>query len=162
MSTNPKATSEYITPASRPPASTSMKKLICAGLPSATQNQGRTTFSCLPLWKKWWSVPGLESCVGDAEIGSDDLVVPAHLVGRAVGDLASIVEHYDALRDIHDHAHVVLDQHDGGAVMVVDVEDEAAHVLLFLEVHPGHRLVEEEQRRLGGQGAAELDALLQP
>ena len=48
-----------------------------------------------------------------------------------------------------------------GAEMVVDVEDEAAHVLLFLEVHAGHRLVEQQQLRLGGERAAELDALLQ-
>ena len=44
---------------------------------------------------------------------------------------------------------------------VVDVEDEAAHVLLLLDVHAGHRLVEQQQRRLGGERARELDALLQ-
>ncbi len=41
------------------------------------------------------------------------------------------------------------------------VEDEAAHVLLLLEVHAGHRLVEQQQLRLHGERAAELDALLQ-
>ena len=83
------------------------------------------------------------------------------LVRRAVGDLYAVVEHHDAVGDVHDHAHVVLDQHDGGAELVVDVEDEAAHVLLLLDVHAGHRLVEQQQRRLGGKRAPEFHALLQ-
>ena len=37
-----------------------------------------------------------------------------------------------------------------------------AHVLLLLDVHAGHRLVEQQDRRFGGERAAELDALLQP
>ncbi len=38
-----------------------------------------------------------------------------HLGGRAVGDLDAVVEHHDAVGQIHHHAHVVLDQRDGGA-----------------------------------------------
>ena len=75
--------------------------------------------------------------------------------------LLAVVEHHDAVGDVHHHAHVVLDQHDGGAELVVDVEDEAAHVLLLLDVHAGHRLVEQQQLGLRGERAAELDALLQ-
>ena len=56
----------------------------------------------------------------------------------------------------------MLDQDDRGAVVIVDVEDEAAHVLLLLDVHAGHRLVEQQDRRLGGECSAQLDALLQP
>src|SRR5262249_21570026 len=59
------------------------------------------------------------------------------------------------------HTHFVLDQRDGGAVMRVHIEDEAAHVLLLLEIHPGHRLVEQEQVRLHGERAPELHPLLQ-
>jgi hypothetical protein len=55
----------------------------------------------------------------------------------------------------------VLDEHDGGAELVVHVEDEAAHVLLFFHVHAGHRLVQQQHVRLGGQRAGQLDALLQ-
>ncbi len=55
----------------------------------------------------------------------------------------------------------MLDQHDGGAELVVHVEDETAHVLLFLDVHAGHRLVEQQDLRLHGQGARQIDALLQ-
>ncbi len=55
----------------------------------------------------------------------------------------------------------MLDQNDGGAELVVDVENETAHVLLFLEVHAGHRLIEQQQLRLRRKSARELHALLQ-
>src|SRR5207248_8294096 len=47
------------------------------------------------------------------------------------------------------------------AELVVHVEHEATHVLLLLEIHAGHRLVEQQELGLGGERAAELDALLQ-
>src|ERR1043165_8134186 len=109
MRTKPSATSEYITPASSPPASTSRKKLM-----------------------------------SDSQIGVDHLLVLLDLGRYAVGDLAAVVEHHHAVGDVHHHAHVVLDQDERGAEVVVDVEDEAAHVLLFLVVHARHRLVEEQ------------------
>ena len=88
-------------------------------------------------------------------------MLAAHLIGRAVADLLAVVEHDHAIGDVHHHAHVVLDQHDRRAVLLVDVEHEAAHVLLFLDVHAGHGLVEQQQRRLGRERAREFDALLQ-
>src|SRR5262245_37092425 len=102
ISTKPSATSEYITPASSPPISTSKKNCML---------------------------------VRDAEVRVDHALVAAHLIGRAVCDLAAIIEHHHAVRQIHHHAHVVLDQHHRRAHLVIDVEDEAAHVLLLLEVH---------------------------
>jgi len=39
--------------------------------------------------------------------------------------------------------------------------DEARHVLFSSGVHARHRLVEQQQRRLQGERARELDALLQ-
>src|SRR6266581_4423564 len=97
-----------------------------------------------------------------AEVGVTDGRVLADLLGRAVGDLAPVVEDRDAVGDVHDHAHVVLDERDRRAELAVDVEDEAAHVLLLLDVHAGHRLVEQQELGLGGERAAQLDALLQP
>src|SRR6185312_8771417 len=96
-----------------------------------------------------------------SQIGVDHVAVLAHLVGPAVGDLAAVVEHHDAVAQVHDHAHVVLDERDRGAELVVDVEDEARHILLLLDIHAGHRLVEQQQLGLHGERAAELDALLQ-
>src|SRR3954449_351915 len=134
MSTKPSATSAYIVPESRPPTKTSRK------------NQ-KSGIACPLVW--------------DAEIGVDDVLVRPHLVRRAVADLLAVIEHDDAVGDVHHHAHVVLDQHDGRAVVVVDVEDEAAHVLLLFDVHPGHWLIEQQDGRFGGERTAELDALLQ-
>src|SRR5689334_19366094 len=96
--------------------------------------------------KKNWTMPW--ASVRDAEIRVDHGLVGADLVRPPVADLAPVVEHDDAIRDVHDDTHVVLDQHDRGAVLLVHVEHEAAHVLLFLDVHARHGLVEEEQQRL--------------
>ena len=54
-------------------------------------------------------------------------------------DEAWLQETYDAER-----ATARLDQRDGGAELAVHVENEAAHVLLLLEIHAGHRLVEQQ------------------
>src|SRR5471032_1743697 len=95
------------------------------------------------------------------KVGVDDILVAAHLIGRAVAYFFSVVEHHHAVRDIHHHAHVMLDQHDGGAELIVDVQNEAAHVLLFLDIHARHRFVQQQDVRFGGQRAAQLHALLQ-
>src|SRR5262245_32019589 len=60
-----------------------------------------------------------------AEIRRDDPAIGAHLVGLAFGDLLAHVEDRDPIRDVHDHAHVVLDEDDGAAPFLVHVEDEA-------------------------------------
>ncbi len=99
--------------------------------------------------------------MADPQIGVDDVLVGAHLVGGAFGDLAAVIEHDDPVRDIHDDAHVVFDEDDGGAEFIVDVEDVAAHVLFFLVVHPGHGFVQQQHVGLGGQGASQLDPFLQ-
>ena len=83
-----------------------------------------------------------------AEISLDHRGVTPYRLRRAVGDLAAVVEHNDAVRDVHHHAHIVLDQRDRGATFVVHVQDEAAHVLLLLDVHPRHRLIQQQQIRL--------------
>src|SRR5262245_57868418 len=133
ISTKPSATSEYSMPVIRPPIRVSRKKPMCACVRS----------------------------VHRAEVGADHLGVVAHVVGRAVADLLAVVEHDHTVGDVHHHAHVVLDQHDRGAELVVDVEHEATHVLLLLDVHAGHRLVEQQHLRLHRQRAAEVHALLQ-
>src|SRR5437879_1878305 len=145
MSTKPSATSEYMSPAATPPIRTSAKK---RGLLAMSAN-GATS-------------PASTSVMGHAQVGVEHRLVLAHLLGRAVGDLAPVVEHDHAVGDVHDHAHVVLDQRDSRVELVVDVEDEAAHVFLLLDVHAGHRLVEQQELGLGGERAPELHALLQP
>src|SRR5262245_56965559 len=130
ISTKPSATNEYSMPVVSPPIRVSRKK------------------------------PMRTSSVRGAEVGADHLGVVAHVVGRAVADLLAVVEHDHAVGDVHHHPHVVLDQHDRGAELVVDVEHEAAHVLLLLDVHARHRLVEQQHLRFHRQRASEVDALL--
>src|SRR5258705_2761930 len=144
ISTKPSATSEYMRPAATPPMSTSAKK---AGF-DAMSAKGATS-------------PCSTSLMRDPEIGVEHGLVLAHLLGRAVGDLAPVVEHDHAVGDVHHHAHVVLDERHGGPELAVDVEDEAAHVLLLLDVHAGHGLVQQQELRLGGQGPRQVHALLQ-
>src|SRR5882672_1825365 len=144
ISTKPSATSEYMSPAATPPMSTSAKN---AGLPAISAN-GATR-------------PRSTSLMRHSEIGVEHRLVLAHLLGRAVGDLAAVVQHDHAVGDVHDHAHVVLDERHRRAELAVHVEDEAAHVLFLLDVHAGHGLVEQQELRLGGQRPRQLHALLQ-
>ena len=95
-----------------------------------------------------------------AQVGPDHVRVGGHLCGRAGADRPAEVDHHHPVGQVHHQAHVVLDHDDRDAQLVADVEDEAGHVLGLLEVHPGHRLVEQQQLGLHGQRAAELDPLL--
>src|SRR5262245_46850942 len=145
ISTKPRATSEYMRPAAIPPISTSTRK---AGLPNMSANGATKTARKI-------------SIMGHAQVGVHHDLVLAHDLRRAIRDLPAVVEHDHASRDVHDHAHVVLDQDDGGAELVMHVEDEARHVLLLLDVHARHGFVQEKELRLRGEGARQLDALLQ-
>src|SRR5687767_6321329 len=144
--TKPSATSEYMRPVAMPPRSTSIRKV--GELAMSLKGPTKTAYSRL--------------ATGGPEVGVEHGLVLADLFGRSLGDLATVVEHDHPVGDVHHHAHVVLDEGDGGAELAVDVKDEARHVLLLLDVHARHRLVEQKQRRLGGERAAELHALLQP
>ena len=97
-----------------------------------------------------------------AQVGADHLGVALDLVRRARGDPLAEGEHGDAVAQVHHHAHVVLDEHDRDAPLLLDVEDEAGHVLGLLLVHAGHRLVEEQDAWPHGQRAGQVDPLLQP
>ncbi len=87
--------------------------------------------------------------------------VGQHRRRLALGDLAAEIEHHDPMRDVHDHAHVVLDHHHRHLELLVQVDDVARHVLLLFEVHARHGLVEQDEPRLEGHGAGKLDALAQ-
>src|SRR6266404_9126637 len=63
--------------------------------------------------------------LGVTEVRLDDGRVGADLLRRALGDLLAHVEHGHAVGDVHHHAHVVLDEDDGRAPLLVDVQDEA-------------------------------------
>ena len=68
------------------------------------------------------------------------------------------MQHRDALRQLHDHLHVVLDDQDG------QVLGDAAHqrhgVVGLGRAHAGGRLVEAQQLRLGRERDADLEIAL--
>src|SRR5450830_1506246 len=96
-----------------------------------------------------------------SKIRADHFLVVAYLIGCAVANLFAVIEHHHTIRNIHHHAHVVLDQHHRGAKLAIDIEYEAAHVLFFFHIHAGHRLVEQQYLRLHRQRPAQIDPLLQ-
>ena len=55
----------------------------------------------------------------------------------------------------------MLDQHHRGAELVVDIQNKAAHVLFFFDVHARHGLIEQQHLGFERQRAAQIDALLQ-
>ncbi len=95
------------------------------------------------------------------QVGSDHLGIRLYLRRRAVADLAPVVKHHHVVGQSHHHAHVVFDQHHGGAEVAVHVSDEARHVLFLFCVHPGHGFVEQQQAWSGDQCTAQLHTFLQ-
>ena len=67
--------------------------------------------------------------------------------------------HGDAVAQVEDEAHVVLDDEDGDA-LVADGEDQFFGRPRLLGVHAGGRLVEEEQAGFGGECAGDLELAL--
>src|SRR3972149_8894155 len=60
------------------------------------------------------------------QIGFNDLPVPADFLGRAFGDLLSVVQHHNALAELHDGLHVVL-HHNQGDTPLPEAADEGHH-----------------------------------
>lgn len=65
----------------------------------------------------------------------------------------------DAVAQVEDEAHVVLDDEDGDA-LVADGEDEFLGGAGFLGVHAGGGLVEEEQAGVAGEGSGDFELAL--
>ena len=83
-----------------------------------------------------------------------------HRLGRTRRDGDAVVEHGDVLADVHHQAHVVLDEQDRHAEALAQRLDQPAHRLLLGRVHACHRLVEQQQARLGRQRARDLEPAL--
>ena len=82
-----------------------------------------------------------------------------HVAHRAdLGDAAGI-HHRDAIGGLGDHAHVVGDQHDGGAVLAPEPLQERDDLRLHRDVERGRRLVGDDQLGLGAERERDHDAL---
>src|SRR5580704_8275094 len=100
MSTNPRATIEYMTPASRPPTRTSRKKADAIG------TSGREP----------------------ADVRFDDGGIRPHGVRRVVRNLSTVIEDDDVIGQLQHDAQVVLDEHQRRPERLVSADQEAAHV----------------------------------
>src|SRR5690242_6032946 len=103
-----------MTPDSNPPSRTSMKntnglpRTAPAGAPPRPGGGGERLRAAVR-----------RSSVHRSEVGADDVAIRADLLGRAVADLLAVVEDDDAVGDVHYDAHVVLDQDDRRAELLV-------------------------------------------
>src|SRR4029450_2888581 len=60
-----------------------------------------------------------------AEVGVNHHGVSADVIRRAFSDLLAMVQHHYGVRDVHHDPHIVLDKHNRGAPLIVDIQDEA-------------------------------------
>src|SRR5699024_1569429 len=95
-----------------------------------------------------------------AQIGLDDLRVVLDLRGGALGDDLAEVEHTDTLTDAHDQIHVMLDQKDGNVEGIPDLDDVVHQLGGLGGVHARRRLVQQQERGIGGQGTDDLQPAL--
>src|SRR2546422_5100399 len=117
----------------------------------------------------WWSsrsARALETApeailASAAEVGLENALVTRDLGGRPLGDLHTPVHDEDPLAVVHDHVHVVLDDHDRLALPLQPV-DVIEQVLEQGSVHTGRRLVEQDQVGVGHERPRELQELLLP
>ena len=73
--------------------------------------------------------------VGDAQIGVDHRLVAFHLIGRAVGDLAAVIQDHNPIREVHNHAHIMLDEPMAG--MNLEEKEDMSRFILDVNDHYG-------------------------
>src|SRR5437868_15297981 len=83
------------------------------------------------------------TCASSSEIDFDDALVVLHVIDRAFGEDAALVQHGDARAEAAHEGHVMLDDDDG--VLARQSEDEGGGLLGLAVGHAGDRLVEQEE-----------------
>ena len=94
----------------------------------------------------------------------DHLRVVLDLHGRPRGQDFAEVHHVDPglAAQLHDHLDVVLNEDDAEAELLVDAADQLGEVAALVLVHARRRLVQQQELRIGGHGAHQLQPALQP
>ena len=93
-----------------------------------------------------------------AEVRGAHRGVAADLVGGAVRDADAEVEHRDLARQAEHHGDVVLDEQERHLLLLDDGAQRGGELGGLVDVEPRRRLVEEHDRRSGGECACHLDA----
>src|SRR5262245_1688236 len=128
----------------------------CSTTP-ATPTRSSSASSRSPVSRGW-----SRTREGTSEVGLHDARVREDALGRTLGELLPEVQHGHVVGKVRDQLHVVLDPQHGDAHLVLDAEQEARKVLLFLAIHTGRRLVQQEQSGLHGKRPADGHELLEP
>ena len=76
---------------------------------------------------------------------------------RALGERRALVEHVDAVADLHDQRHVVVDQQHAGAVLVAHRADDRGELGHLRLREAGGRLVHQDEARLGRERARDAE-----
>ena len=87
------------------------------------------------------------------------LRIVEQLALRALLDDPARVHHRDPVGHVGHHAHVVRDQHDGGAEVLPELLDQAEDLRLDGDVQRGGRLVGDQHVRVAGHRHRDHDAL---
>ena len=85
-----------------------------------------------------------------------------HLAHRTHLDDTAGIHHRHPVGGLGDHAHVVGDQHDAGAVLVAETAEQRGDLGLDRDIERGGRLVGDDQLRLGGERQRNDDPLAHP
>src|ERR1041384_8173386 len=91
-----------------------------------------------------------------AEVGLDDLGAADDVGGEALGDEGAAVEDDDALGDLHDDLHDVLDTGDGRDAPLGQALEESCEREGLGGGEAGDDLVEEDELGARGEGAGDL------
>src|ERR1700742_2876302 len=95
-----------------------------------------------------------------AEISLDDLRVRLNLRGRSLGDLRAEIQYGDAGATAHHDLHRMFDEENGQRKLALHALDELDQGGLFGGIHPGRRLVEQQESRARRQAAHDLEPSL--
>src|SRR5690349_3913025 len=94
------------------------------------------------------------------KVGFDHARVLLHLGWRSLCDQLAVIEYMYAVRQPHDHLHVLLDDEERQPALTRTPSRNADAVLSLCVVHARGRLVEHEERSAGQKGARQVHLLL--
>ena len=89
------------------------------------------------------------------EISGDYFRVAQHLRRRTIGNTAAKVEHGDAVSNLLDEAHVVIDYKNGEPVSLKPLQ-KLDELVFFDSIQASARFIEEQQLGAAGEGPRDL------
>ena len=90
------------------------------------------------------------------EVRINHVLVALNLSGGSISDHAAEVQNIDAVRDLHNKIHVMLNDKYRQTELVFDLPDKAGQLQGFLGVHAGSGLIKEQKGRLCRKRAGDL------